>query len=103
MTPCLVPIAVALMIVRLAPGPARPRDGHLFRAGPEELPPIWRRLRAVHGKSGLWPLILGTDDDIAVLEDFPRPRPNPRRDGPAGELRAELEEDQVRTRPYPPR
>ena len=68
----------ALMIVRLAPGPARPGDVHLFRAGPEELPPIWRRLRAVHGKSGLWPLILGTDDDIAVLEDFPRPTGRPK-------------------------
>jgi hypothetical protein len=51
---------------------------HLFRAGPEELPPIWRRLRAVHEKSGLWPLILGTDDDIALLEDFPHPTRRPK-------------------------
>jgi len=40
---------------------------HLFRAEPDQLLPSWRRLRAAHDRTGLWPVILGSDDDIAHL------------------------------------
>ncbi|MGH3191691.1 MAG: DUF4253 domain-containing protein [Streptosporangiaceae bacterium] len=40
---------------------------HLFRAEPDRLLPLWRRLRGAHERSGLWPLILGTDRDIEDL------------------------------------
>ena len=43
---------------------------HLFRAEAEHLLPLWRRLRAAHERSGLWPLILGPDDDIVNLGNY---------------------------------
>jgi hypothetical protein len=38
-----------------------------FRADAGRLLPLWRRLRGVHERSGLWPLILGTDRDLDNL------------------------------------
>jgi hypothetical protein len=32
-----------------------------FPAGSGDLVPLWRRLRGVHDRTGMWPLILGED------------------------------------------
>lgn len=53
-----------------APGLHAVEDVHLFRAEAEQLLPLWWRLRAAHERSGLWPLILGPDDDIVNLGNY---------------------------------
>lgn len=40
---------------------------HLFRAEAEQLLPWWRQLRAAHERTGRWPVLLGTDDDVVNL------------------------------------
>jgi hypothetical protein len=43
-----------------------------IRAGRDQLLPLWRRLRAEHDRTGLWPLILGPDLDQDLTETFGR-------------------------------
>jgi hypothetical protein len=38
-----------------------------FRVGPGKALALWRRLRDVHDRTGLWPLMLGDDSDLAGL------------------------------------
>jgi hypothetical protein len=38
-----------------------------FRVGPGKALPLWRRLRGVHDRTGLWPLMLGGDSDLERL------------------------------------
>ncbi|MGD0242245.1 MAG: hypothetical protein ABSB59_18220 [Streptosporangiaceae bacterium] len=40
---------------------------HLFRAEAEQLLPWWRQLRAAHERTGRWPVLLGTDEDVVNL------------------------------------
>jgi hypothetical protein len=37
---------------------------HAFQAQQEQMLPLWRKLRAAHAQTGLWPLLIGPDGDI---------------------------------------